>query len=84
MLDGPGNRRLGVAEFLFGRSSDLGAITAFVEQAGIGGQALLLLGEPVSVRRRFWTRRPAWRRKLAGWCCVPPERSSRRTCPFPG
>src|SRR5580704_15145082 len=46
VLDGPGNRQLGVAEFLFGRSSDLGAITAFVEQAGIGGEALLLLGEP--------------------------------------
>ncbi len=46
MLDGPGNRRLGVAEFLFGRSSELATITAFVERAGIGGEALLLLGEP--------------------------------------
>jgi predicted ATPase len=46
VLDGPGNRRLGVAEFLFGRSSELATITAFVERAGIGGEALLLLGEP--------------------------------------
>ena len=46
VLDGPGNRRLGVAEVLFGRSSELAAITAFVERAGIGGEALLLLGEP--------------------------------------
>ena len=46
MLDGPGNRRLGVAELLFGRSSELATITAFVERAGIGGEALLLLGEP--------------------------------------
>jgi DNA-binding CsgD family transcriptional regulator len=46
VLDGPGNRRLGVAELLFGRSSELATIAAFVERAGIGGEALLLLGEP--------------------------------------
>ena len=46
MLDGLGNRRLGVAEVLFGRSSELALITAFVERARIGGEALLLLGEP--------------------------------------
>ena len=46
VLDGPGNRRLGVAEFLFGRSSELATITAFVGRARIGGEALLLLGEP--------------------------------------
>jgi DNA-binding CsgD family transcriptional regulator len=35
-----------VAELLFGRSSELAAITAFVERARTGGEALLLLGEP--------------------------------------
>ena len=30
---------------MFGRSSELAAITAFVERARIGGEALLLLGE---------------------------------------
>jgi len=37
---------LGVAEILFGRSSELALITAFVQRAGIDGEALLLLGEP--------------------------------------
>jgi hypothetical protein len=46
VLDGLGNRRLGVAELLFGRSSELAVITAFVGRAGMGGEALLLLGEP--------------------------------------
>ena len=35
-----------MAELLFGRISELAAIAAFIERAGIGGEALLLLGEP--------------------------------------
>ena len=41
----PGNRWSRVAEVLFGRSTELALIGAFVERAGIGGEALLLAGE---------------------------------------
>jgi len=40
------NRWAGAAEVLFGRSSELALIGAFVERAAIGWEALLLLGEP--------------------------------------
>jgi DNA-binding CsgD family transcriptional regulator len=46
LLDDSDNRREGMTEVLVGRSSELAAITAFVERAGTGGEALLLLGEP--------------------------------------
>src|ERR1700729_2022368 len=41
----PGNRRSRVAEILFGRSTELALIDAFVERAGTGGEPLLLVGE---------------------------------------
>ena len=41
----PGNRWSRVAEILFGRSTELALIGAFVERAGTGGEALLLAGE---------------------------------------
>src|SRR6516225_8377075 len=40
------NRWSGVAEVLIGRSTELALIGAFVERAGTGGEALLLVGEP--------------------------------------
>ncbi len=45
MLEGLDNRRLGVAEVLFGRSSELALISAFAERAAAYGEAVLLFGE---------------------------------------
>ena len=45
VVEGLDNRRLGVAEVLFGRSSELKLISAFAERAAAGGEALLLFGE---------------------------------------
>ena len=46
MLGGLDNWWSGVAEVLFGRSSELALIGAFAERARAGGEALLLFGEP--------------------------------------
>jgi len=43
--EGLDNRRLGVAEVLFGRSSELALISAFAGKAAADGEALLLFGE---------------------------------------
>jgi hypothetical protein len=42
--DGLDNSVGGVAEVLFGRDSELALIGAFVERAGTGDEALLLMG----------------------------------------
>ena len=45
-MGGLDNRRYGVAGVLVGRSDELALISAFVDRARTGGEALLLFGEP--------------------------------------
>ena len=76
-LDGLDNRRSGVAEVLVGRSGELALISAFVERARTGGEALLLFGEPGAGKTALLDAAADAAARLAPGCCAPPGWSSR-------